>query len=100
MSPFRHSDVQHVVFPVSLDLAGAVLLAAGRFGTRLGSYFAPADTWTIVMRTLVGKNFSQSARLCAWPPPPLLSLITRSICLMPSDHTIASFSQNDFIDMS
>ena len=31
---------------------------AGRLGTRLGSYVEPADTWTMVMRTFVGKNFS------------------------------------------
>lgn len=27
-------------------------------GTFFGSYFAPAETWITVMRTLVGKNFS------------------------------------------
>jgi len=32
--------------------------AGGRFGTSVGSYFAPADTWMRVMRTFVGKNFS------------------------------------------
>src|SRR5204862_346762 len=73
---------------------------SGRLGTRLGSYFAPAETWIMVMRILVGKNFSESDRLCTWPLPPLPSLMTRSICLMPSDHTMESFCQNDFIDTS
>ena len=50
-----------------------------------------------VMRILVGKNFSKSARLWAWPLPPLLSLMTRSICLMPSLQMMESFSQNEVI---
>ena len=82
------------------DLPPSGPFAAGRFGTLFGSYFDPADTYTIVIRILVGKNFSASARLWAWPPPPLLSLMTRSICLMPSDQTMASFCQKDFIETS
>lgn len=34
-----------------------------KFGARLGSYLAPAETWIIVIRILVGKNFSWSVRL-------------------------------------
>jgi hypothetical protein len=72
----------------------------GRLGTSFGSYLEPAETWIIVIRILVGKNFSQSGRLCAWPLPPLESLITRSICLMPSDQTIESFCQKEVIETS
>ena len=45
--------------------------AGGRFGTSLGSYFAPAETWMRVMRTLVGKNFSGSGRVWALAPVPV-----------------------------
>ena len=34
------------------------VLVGGRLGTRLASYFEPAETWITVIRTLVGKNFS------------------------------------------
>ena len=44
--------------------------ARDRFGTSLGSYFAPAETWMRVMRTLVGKNFSGSGRVWALVPVP------------------------------
>ena len=84
-------DLSPFVFSPSLPFA------AGRLGTRLGSYFDPADTCTMVMRILVGKNFSKSARLWAWPLPPLLSFMTRSICLIPWDQTMESFCQNDVI---
>ncbi len=63
--------------------------AGGRFGTSLGSYLAPAETWMRVMRTLVEKNFSGSGRVWALAPVP--SLMTRSICLMPSLQTMSSF---------
>jgi hypothetical protein len=33
-------------------------ISAGRSGSPWGSYLAPAETWIIVMRTFVGKNFS------------------------------------------
>ena len=43
----------------SLFVGGTLsVLAGGRLGTSLESYFDPADTWITVMRTLVGKNFS------------------------------------------
>src|SRR5437762_3445032 len=51
----------------------------------------------MVMRILVGKNFSGSGRLWAWPPPPLSSFITRCISLIPSSQTMQSFCQNEVI---
>jgi hypothetical protein len=41
-------------------------------GTRAGSYFAPAETWIMVIRTRVGKNFSGSGRL--WAVEPLMDM--------------------------
>ena len=52
------------------------------------------------MRTFVGKNFSWSSRRWAWPRPPLESLITRSICLMPSAQMIEAFSHQEVIETS
>jgi len=43
------------------------------------------------MRISVGKNFSGSVRLWAWPPPPLSSFMTKCISLIPSSQTMASF---------
>src|SRR5205823_13050469 len=73
-------------------------LSWGMLGTRAGSYFAPAETWIIVIRTRVGKNFSGSGRL--WACWLSLSFITRSICLIPSVQMMALFSQKDRIETS
>src|SRR4029078_2704916 len=70
---------------------------SGRSGTSFGSYLLPFATWIMVIRTLVGKNFSGSGRLCAWPAPPLSSFITRCISLIPSSHTMQSFCQKSVI---
>ena len=50
----------HGVAPISC------LLLAEDLARVRGRHFAPAETWMTVMRTLVGKNFSWSGRLCAW----------------------------------
>jgi len=58
---------------------------------RVGRGWNPFATWIMVMRISVGKNFSGSVRLWAWPPPPLSSFMTKCISLIPSSQTMASF---------
>jgi hypothetical protein len=40
------------------SLARSHFAEPGKFGTSVGSYFAPAETCTTVIRIFVGKNFS------------------------------------------
>jgi hypothetical protein len=60
----------------------------------------PADTWIIVMRMVVGKNFSKSGRKYVKPVLPFESFITRSMPWMPIVQSMAVFCHHEVIESS